>query len=73
MKTLLKIAAITHLICTALLALLLPIGGITVLAKLCGAGYGWTGACIPFFIALGVVPFLVISMVFIDMFKGGKK
>jgi hypothetical protein len=56
-----------------LLAILVPLGGITTLLKLTGAGYTWTAACIPFFAAFAVSAPVLISKILIELAVGGKK
>ncbi|MDR1093463.1 MAG: hypothetical protein LBL66_04870 [Clostridiales bacterium] len=73
MPKLVKAAAAVYVIGLMLLAVLLPIGGITALLKLTGAAYSWTAACAPFFAALGVAAPVLISKILIELTDGGKK
>lgn len=73
MSRLIRAAAAIYAIGLMLLAVLVPIGGITTLTKLTGAGYSWQAACIPFFIALAATVPVLISKIFLELAVGGKK
>lgn len=71
MKKIVKIIAIIHVVALILLAFLIPSGAIALLVKICGGNLTWMGACIPFFISLGILPFLIASKILVDLTKGG--
>jgi hypothetical protein len=71
MKNFYKTLAVLFIVAIIALALLLPIGAGLVLAKLCGLGITWTGACIPFFIALAFLSVALISKLIIDLARVG--
>lgn len=66
MKTLIKAAAIIYALVAAVLFFTLPLGGILCIIKACGVGISWLGACIPFIIALSVLPFGAVAKCIID-------
>lgn len=67
MKNIIKAAAIIYMAAVLVLTFTLPIGGILCVVKVCGGALSWLEACIPFIIALTVLPFGAVAKYIVDM------
>lgn len=66
MRTFLKVAAVVYMAVVLVLVFTLPLGAILCIVAACGGGLSWLGACIPFIVALSVLPFGAVAKYIVD-------
>ena len=63
-----KIISTIYIIAMLVIVFCVPLSAIFVICKLCGATpLSWLGACVPFMIALAVLPLFILSKILLDI------
>lgn len=63
-----KIISAIYVVTLLVIVVCVPLSAIFVVCKLCGATpLSWLGACVPFLIALAVLPCFILSKILLDI------
>lgn len=63
-----KIISAIYVVTLLVIVVCVPLSAIFVICKLCGATpLSWLGACVPFMIALAVLPLFILSKILLDI------
>ena len=63
-----KIISAIYVVTLLVIVVCVPLSAIFVICKLCGATpLSWLGACVPFIIALAVLPLFILSKILLDI------
>ena len=63
-----KIISAIYVVTLLVIVVCVPLSAIFVVCKLCGATpLSWLGACVPFMIALAVLPLFILSKILLDI------